>query len=264
MYLGSWFTLNKSEKLLSEAVSHISHTANKSTSIHVAEEDVLFVTKNKNVHSSGLALEDYWKQDVVNTSSELLALSVELLLVKKTFVFKFRKELPLASNDPVIAQLGGCPFLHFLALRILKPNIHTQLFNTTTATGVLGNNLLVLMHPLGKQLLGHVVEVSRKTQWLGDWGAEVTTALFDDSKVCLPNHVVIIHDWMVQGQLAVRDVLQHPVHLLLRNPPFDEGEISPKAHVSSDSLSVKHASWEFVPWAPGVAIRMRSALVCFP
>merc|ERR1719199_1303712 len=69
---------------------------------------------------------------------------------------------------------------------------------------------------------------------------------------------------MVQRQLAIRDVLQNPVHLFLGHPALHIGEIGTKAHVSANSLTMKHASRELIARAPGVAICVRSALVCLP
>jgi len=79
-----------------------------------------------------------------------------------------------------------------------------------------------------------------------------------------PYNRIVIHDWMVQCQLAIRDHLVDSLHLIFRNEALFVCEVSPEAHAGGDSVAMEHACWQFITRAPGVAISMRAALVSLP
>ena len=110
-----------------------------------------------------------------------------------------------------------------------------MLFDTSAIPWVLGDEILVVVHPLDELLLGQIVQVAGETEGLWDGGAEVATALLHDRQLCLPDHLVVIHDRVIQGELAVRDHFQDPVHLLFRHPAFHEGEVGPETSAAVES-----------------------------
>jgi hypothetical protein len=52
-------------------------------------------------------------------------------------------------------------------------------------------------------------------KWLWDWSAEVSTSLFHDAKMCRPHHLIVIHNWVVDGELAIRNALEDPMQLIV-------------------------------------------------
>jgi hypothetical protein len=122
----------------------------------------------------------------------------------------------------------------------------------------------VLCEPHGELLHGEVVDVATPTQGLGDWGAQVSAALLHHGKVRFPDLVGVVHDWMVQCQLAIGDHVVDACHLVFGDEAFLAGEVGPEAHAGGDSMAVEHAGEQFVARAPRVAVGMGAALMGFP
>ena len=174
------------------------------------------------------------------------------------------QELQLPREDGGLAGLRLSLLLQLLRLRVLQAHVDAVLFDTAAATWVLRDEVLVLVHPLDELLLRKIVQVAGVAERLGDWGAEVAAALLHNRQLRLPNHLVVVHDGVVQGKLAIRDHLQDSVHLLLGHPSFNAGEVGPETHARANRLSMQHARWELVTRAPRVSVRVRSALVGLP
>ena len=91
--------------------------------------------------------------------------------------------------------------------------------DTMTTSWHICNKGLVVVHGWWYIFVGVVVDVTAQANLiLWHWSAEVTASLLVSLLVGSNDEVVVVHDWMPEGEFHITQQVEDSVELLLRNP----------------------------------------------
>merc|ERR1712100_807357 len=110
-----------------------------------------------------------------------------------------------------------------------------------------GDEGLVLVHGWRNILVLVVVDVAAFTNLIiWHWSTEVATSLLVGLLVGGDDEVVVVHDWVPEGELHVAYQLEDSVELCFREPASLVRKICTIAHAGGDGVAVKHTGWKLV------------------
>lgn len=159
----------------------------------------------------------------------------------------------------------GCESVSGNSRWILKTDIVAVNINTFSASWVLGDESLVVVHGDGNVFSGVVVDITADTNIvLWYWSAEVSSSLLMGLLVCGSDEFMVVHDIVPERKFHSAEKVQNSLKVGLGNPFSDVGKIGTVTHAGSNGVTMEHTSWELITWGPGVTESVWSALMGLP